>query len=323
MPVTTTITTISEDPIKDYLRQIGRTALLTGADEYAIGERMEAGRLAQQRLDENPDAPHELDATELDATELDDTERRALQRAVADGRRAKDHMVRANLRLVVSIAKHYPTPTGMSLLDLIQEGTLGLIRATEKFEHRRGLKFSTYATWWIRQSIGRALADQARTIRIPVHVVEVLNRVVRTERAMTQRLGRDVTTEEVAAELELPVAQVRDVMRHGREPISLHTPVGEDAELGALIADSAPDPSVTVTESALRGQIVLALGTLPEREAQVIALRYGLDGADPRTLEEVGRLFGVSRERIRQIEAKAMQKLRQPSRARVLEGMLG
>ncbi|MEV6774205.1 sigma-70 family RNA polymerase sigma factor [Nocardia sp. NPDC051030] len=316
--MTNSTATVSEDGIKDYLRAIGRTALLTGEDEYALGERMEAGLLAQQRLDEN-------DENDSAASTLTDAERRALQRTAADGRQAKDHMVRANLRLVVSIAKHYPTPTGMSLLDLVQEGTLGLMRAVEKFEHRRGLKFSTYATWWIRQSIGRALADQARTIRIPVHVVEVLNRALRTQRALTQQLGRDVSIEEVAAELDLPAQQVRDVLKHGREPISLYTPVGEDGdgELGALIADSAPDPSVTVTEAALGGQLGRALATLPEREAQVISLRYGLDGYDPRTLEEVGRLFGVSRERIRQIEAKAMQKLRQPARAKVLEDLLG
>ncbi|WP_330183050.1 sigma-70 family RNA polymerase sigma factor [Nocardia sp. NBC_01503] len=307
--------TLSEDAIKDYLRRIGATALLTAEDEYALGERIQAGALAQQRIDESAST----------AVELSTSERRALQRTVIDGRNAKDHMVRANLRLVVSIAKHYPTPTGMSLLDLTQEGTVGLMRAVDKFDHRRGLKLSTYATWWIRQSIGRALADQSRTIRIPVHVVEVLNRAVRTRRELSQQLGREATVEEIAADMELPVDQVREVMRHGREPISLHTPVGaEDAtELGALLADAAPDPSVTVTEGALRGQLGRVLSGLPEREAQVIALRYGLDGAEPRTLEEVGRLFGVSRERIRQIESKAMQRLRQPSRRSALEGMLG
>ncbi|QLY30634.1 sigma-70 family RNA polymerase sigma factor [Nocardia huaxiensis] len=306
--------TVSDDAIKDYLRLIGRTELLTAADEYALGERIEAGVLAQQRLDESAAAGIELSATE----------RRALSLAISSGRQAKDHMVRANLRLVVSIAKRYPTPTGMSLLDLTQEGTLGLMRAVDKFEHRRGLKFSTYATWWIKQAIGRALADQSRTIRIPGHVVEVLNRAIRTKRVLSQQLGRDATVEELAAELELPVEQVREVLRHGREPISLHTPVGEEdgSELGELLADTAPDPSVMVTEGALRGQLGMVLRSLPEREAQVIALRYGLDGAEARTLEEVGRIFGVSRERIRQIEAKAMLKMRQPSRTALLEGML-
>ncbi|MBL1078126.1 sigma-70 family RNA polymerase sigma factor [Nocardia sp. 2] len=309
-----TVSTVSEDAIKDYLRQIGRTELLTAADEHELGERIEAGLLAQQRLDECAAAGIELSATE----------RRELGRAVAAGHRAKDHMVRANLRLVVSIAKRYPTPTGMSLLDLTQEGTFGLMRAVDKFEHRRGLKFSTYATWWIKQSIGRALADQSRTIRIPGHVVEVLNRAVRTQRTLSQQLGRDCTVEELAAELDLPVEQVRETLRHGREPISLHTPIGEEdaTEFGELLADRTPDPSVTVTEAALRGQLGKVLRSLPEREAQVIALRYGLDGSEARTLEEVGRVFGVSRERIRQIEAKAMQKMRHPSRTALLEGML-
>ena len=306
---------LSDDATKDYLRRIGGTALLTAADEYALGARIEAGVLARQRLDEAASAGSEFDATE----------RRELRGAVADGLRAKDHMVRANLRLVVSIAKRYPTPTGISMLDLVQEGTLGLMHAVDKFDHRRGLKLSTYATWWIKQSIGRALGEQSHTIRLPAHVVEVLNRVLRTQRALAQRLGRDATIEELAAEVELTVEQVRTTLRHAREPISLHTPIGEDGdggELGGLIADPAPDPSVLVTDGALRGQLVRVLSTLPEREAQVIALRFGLDGTQARTLEEVGRLFGVSRERVRQIEAKAMQKLRQPTRVRVLEGML-
>ncbi|MFB7718038.1 RNA polymerase sigma factor RpoD/SigA [Nocardia sp. NPDC056100] len=307
--------TLSEDAIKDYLRRIGGTALLTAQDEYALGERIEAGRLARQRMDESASAAIELSAAE----------RRALQLASADGRRAKDHMVRANLRLVVSIAKHYPTPAGMSLLDLTQEGTLGLMHAIDKFDHRRGLKLSTYATWWIKQSIGRALADQSRTIRVPVHVVEVLNRAKRTQRQLSQQLGREATMDELATAMELPVEQVREVLRHGREPISLHLPVGEEdaTELGALLADSAPDPSVTVTEAAARGRIRQVLAGLPEREAQVITLRYGLDGAEPRTLEEVGRLFGVSRERVRQIESKGMQRLRQPSRMSAFADMLG
>ncbi|WP_245663488.1 sigma-70 family RNA polymerase sigma factor [Nocardia inohanensis] len=305
---------MSEDAIKDYLRQIGHTALLTAAEEYALGERIEAGLLAQARLDESGTT----------ATELTDEERRTLTHTAADGRRAQDHMVRANLRLVVSIAKHYSTPTGMSLLDLTQEGTFGLIRAAQKFEHRRGLKFSTYATWWVRQSIGRALSEQSRAIRLPGHVVEVLNKVRRTERALATKLGRAVTAEDVAAEVGLPVERVRELIRLDREPLSLHLPIGEEdaTELGALIPDNAPDPSVTVTDAAAHGQLKRALATLPEREAQVISLRYGLDGAEPRTLEEVGRVFGVSRERIRQIEAKAMRKLRQPSRTKGLADLL-
>ncbi len=306
---------VSEDAIKDYLRQIGRTALLTAAEEYALGERIEAGLLAQARLDESGTTTSEL------TTE----ERRTLTRTATDGRRAQDHMVRANLRLVVSIAKHYTAPTGMSLLDLTQEGTFGLMRAAQKFEHRRGLKFSTYATWWIRQSIGRALSEQSRTIRLPGHIVEALNKVRRTQRTLAPQLGRAVTPEDVAAELSLPVEQVRELIRLDREPLSLHQPIGdEDAtELGALIPDHLPDPSVTVTDAAAHDQLKRALATLAEREAQVISLRYGLDGSDPRTLEEVGRVFGVSRERIRQIEAKAMQKLRQPSRTRGLTDLLG
>ncbi|WP_454199360.1 sigma-70 family RNA polymerase sigma factor [Nocardia sp. Marseille-Q1738] len=305
--------TVSEDSIKDYLRLIGRTALLTAAQEFELGERIEAGECAARRL-ENSGDPAKLDARE----------RRELRRRIADGRRAKDHMVEANLRLVVSIAKRYPTPAGMSLLDLIQEGTLGMMRAVEKFDHRRGLKFSTYATWWIKQSIGRALADQGRTIRIPVHVVEVLNRVNRAQRALAQQQGRAATVAELAAELELSEDKVRELLDLGRDPLSLHTPVGEGAtEFGELIADTAPDPSDAVAESALRGQLDKVLGSLTVREAEVIALRFGLRGGEPRTLDEVGKTYGVSRERARQIEAKGMAKLRQPARAKALDGMLG
>ncbi|WP_378737808.1 sigma-70 family RNA polymerase sigma factor [Nocardia brasiliensis] len=301
--------TVSEDPVKDYLRLIGRTPLLTAAQEVELAERIEAGALAARRL--------------ADETDLPLAERRALRRRVADGQRAKDHMVEANLRLVVSIAKRYPTPVGMSLLDLVQEGTVGMMRAIEKFDHHRGLKFSTYATWWIKQGIGRALADQSRTIRIPVHVVEVLNRVIRTQRTLTQQLGRDVTPAELAAELDMTPAKVREVLDHAREPISLHTPIGDDAEVGELIADTAPDPSEAALATAVRGQLAKALAGLTEREAEVITLRFGLDGADPKTLDEIGKAYGVSRERARQIEAKGMSKLRQPGRSKVLEGLLG
>ncbi|UAK32871.1 sigma-70 family RNA polymerase sigma factor [Nocardia asteroides] len=301
---------VSADPIKDYLRLIGRTPLLTAAQEFELGERIEAGEQAAARL--------------AAGTEVDALERGRLRRRIADGERARAHMVEANLRLVVSIAKRYPTPTGMSLLDLVQEGTLGMMRAVEKFDHRRGLKFSTYATWWIKQSIGRALADQSRTIRIPVHVVEVLNRLNRTQRALAQRLGRAGTVAELAAELELPAGKVRELLDLAREPLSLHTPIGDDAtEFGELIADTAPDPSDSVAASALRAQLDRALGTLTAREAEVLASRYGLAGAEPKTLEEVGKTYGVSRERARQIEAKGLAKLRQPARLEALEGLLG
>jgi RNA polymerase primary sigma factor len=305
--------TVSDDPIKDYLRLIGRTPLLTAAQEVELGERIEAGEQAALRLGDAGAA-----------ADLDVRERRELRRRIADGERARDRMVEANLRLVVSIAKRYPTPTGISLLDLVQEGTLGMMRAVEKFDHRRGLKFSTYATWWIKQSIGRALADQSRTIRIPVHVVEVLNRLNRAQRALAQQLGRAATVVELAAELELSAGKVRELLDLAREPLSLHTPVGDDAtEFGALIADTGPDPSESVAASALRDQLDRALDGLTEREAAVIALRFGLGGAEPKTLDEVGKTYGVSRERARQIEAKGMTKLRQPARAKALEGLLG
>ncbi|MET8776754.1 sigma-70 family RNA polymerase sigma factor [Nocardia sp. NPDC004654] len=305
--------TLTEDPVRDYLRHIGRTPLLTSGEEVALAVRIEAGVLAQQRLDESAHA----------GIELTPAARRELRRTAADGLCAKDHMIRANLRLVVSIAKRYPTPTGMSLLDLVQEGTFGLIRAVEKFDHRLGLKLSTYATWWIRQSIGRALADQGRTIRMPVHVVELLNRVNRTRRTLAQHLGREATEAEVAAELEMPVAQVEEVLRHGREPISLHTPIGDgETEFGGLIPDDAPDPADVVAASMLRGKLDTVLATLTDREREVILLRFGLDRGEGRTLEQVGTALGVSRERVRQLEAKAMGKLRQPARARRLEGLL-
>ncbi|MFI9504304.1 sigma-70 family RNA polymerase sigma factor [Nocardia sp. NPDC052566] len=302
---------VSEDPIKDYLRQIGRTALLTATDEVVLAQRIEAGVLAQQQLDDSAGA------------ELTPARRRELRRTAADGLRAKDHMVRANLRLVVSIAKRYPPSAGMSLLDLIQEGTFGLIRAIEKFDHRRGLKLSTYATWWIRQAIGRAMADQGRTIRIPVHVVEVLNRVTRTQRTLDQRLGRAATADEVAAELALTADQVREVLGHAREPISLHTPIGDDeAELGGLIADETPDPADQVARRMLRGSLDRVLAGLTPRESEVILLRFGLDRGEARTLEQVGTALGVSRERVRQVEAKAMGKLRMPKHTAALAGML-
>ncbi|RDI53296.1 sigma-70 family RNA polymerase sigma factor [Nocardia mexicana] len=306
--------TVSADPIRDYLHRIGRTALLTADQEYELGERMAAGLRAEQRLSE----------IGTGATELGTAERRELTRAVRAGRAAKDHMIEANLRLVVSIAKRYPAPPGMSLLDLVQEGTLGLIRAVEKFDHQRGLKFSTYATWWIKQAVGRAIDDKSRAIRIPAHVAEILHRITRAQRTLGQRLGREATPEELATELELPAEKVREVLGHARDPISLHLQVGDDdTELGALIADQGPDPSTTVADASIRTQLGAVLATLAEREAQVLVLRYGLDGTEPRTLEQVGRMLGVSRERIRQIEAKSMAKLRKPASARALAGLLG
>ncbi|WP_280235712.1 sigma-70 family RNA polymerase sigma factor [Nocardia cyriacigeorgica] len=301
---------VSDDPIRDFLRGIGRTPLLTAEQEVELAERIEAGVLAQQRLDE--------------ADQLSPDDRRALRRTAADGARAKAQMIEANLRLVVSIAKRYPTPTGMSLLDLVQEGTFGLIRAIEKFEHRRGLKLSTYATWWIRQAIGRALADQGRTIRIPVHVVDVINRVTRTQRTLSQQLGHDATAAEIAAELEMPESEVTEVLRHAREPVSLHTPIGDDAtEYGVLIPDTAPGPDELATAATIGIQVRAMLGALSDREAEVLTLRYGLDHNEPRTLAEVGAVLGVSRERARQIEAKGLGKLRTPGRAKMLAGMLG
>ncbi|MEO3746525.1 sigma-70 family RNA polymerase sigma factor [Plantactinospora sp. B5E13] len=309
MPVTTRTTPAgpTTDAVADYLRAIGRTPLLAAEQEVRLGARIEAGALAQRRLDEDGD-------------QLDPAERAELRRRAADGRRARQQMVEANLRLVVSIAKRYAVAGGLPLLDLIQEGTIGMMRAVEKFDHRRGLKFSTYATWWIKQAIGRALADQSRTIRLPVHLVEVLNRVIRTRRTLAQQLDREPTPAEIAAHLDLPPEKVEQLLRHNREPVSLHTPVGTDgeAELRDLIPDDAPDPAITVATRWRRRYLDNVLGTLTEREAAVIRQRYGLDDDHPRTLDEIGRRHGLTRERIRQIESAAMRKLRHPTRARVL-----
>ncbi|MGW5264648.1 sigma-70 family RNA polymerase sigma factor [Microbispora sp. NPDC004025] len=296
------------DPVKDYLKQIGRTPLLTAEQEVELGERIEAGRLAMERLASGPGDP---------------AERRELERLATGGRRARDHMVEANLRLVVSIARRYAARGGLPLLDLVQEGTIGMMRAVEKFDHRRGLKFSTYATWWIKQAIGRALADQSRTVRLPAHVVEDLNRVLRARHVMQLELGRAASPEELAAELGLTPEKVERLLRHAREPISLHTPVGDDgAELSDLLADDAPGPAAEVAASSLRRDLEAVLATLSEREAAVITHRYGLADDTPRTLDEIGRTFGVTRERVRQIEAKGMRKLREPARARVLADLL-
>ncbi|GAA3387171.1 sigma-70 family RNA polymerase sigma factor [Cryptosporangium minutisporangium] len=295
------------DAVADYLKTIGRTPLLTAEQEVRLGERVEAGTVAQQQLD-------------ADGDRLDPAQRVALRQRVADGKRAKQHMIEANLRLVVSIAKRYAAAGGLPLLDLIQEGNIGMMRAVEKFDHQRGLKFSTYATWWIKQAIGRALADQSRAIRLPAHLVEVLNRVTRARRTLAQDIDRDPTSSEIAAHLDLPVDKVELVLGYDRPTVSLHTPVGTDAgtELRDLIPDDAPDPAATVAARWQRGYLDTVLSTLSEREATVIRQRYGLDDDEPRTLHELGKKHGLSRERIRQIESHAMRKLRHPTRARVL-----
>ena len=299
------------DPVKDYLKQIGRVNLLNAEQEVDLSERIEAGLYAQHLLD-----------TESD--KMDFKRRRELKWAANDGKRAKDHLLEANLRLVVSLAKRY-TGRGMLFLDLIQEGNLGLIRAVEKFDWKKGFKFSTYATWWIRQAITRAMADQARTIRVPVHMVEVINKLSRVQRQMLQDLGREPTPDELARELDMPVEKVQEVQKHGREPISLHTPLGEDgdSEFGDLIEDTdAIAPSDAVAFSLLQEQFKQVLETLSPREAGVIKMRYGLEDGQPKTLDDIGRVYGVTRERIRQIESKTMSKLRHPSRSQTLRDFL-
>ncbi len=299
------------DPVKDYLKQIGRVSLLNAEQEVDLSERIEAGLYAQHLLD-----------TEGDTMEF--RRKRELKWAAADGKKAKDHLLEANLRLVVSLAKRY-TGRGMLFLDLIQEGNLGLIRAVEKFDWKKGFKFSTYATWWIRQAITRAIADQARTIRVPVHMVEVINKLSRVQRQMLQDLGREPTPDELARELDMPVEKVQEVQKYGREPISLHTPLGEDgdSEFGDLIEDTdAIAPSEAVAFSLLQEQFRQVLETLSPREAGVIKMRYGLEDGQPKTLDDIGRVYGVTRERIRQIESKTMSKLRHPSRSQTLRDFL-
>ena len=299
------------DPVKDYLKQIGRVSLLNAEQEVDLSERIEAGLYAQHLLD-----------TESEGMEF--KRKRELKWADADGKKAKDHLLEANLRLVVSLAKRY-TGRGMLFLDLIQEGNLGLIRAVEKFDWKKGFKFSTYATWWIRQAITRAMADQARTIRVPVHMVEVINKLSRVQRQMLQDLGREPTPDELARELDMPVEKVQEVQKYGREPISLHTPLGEDgdSEFGDLIEDTdAIAPSDAVAFSLLQEQFKQVLETLSPREAGVIKMRYGLEDGQPKTLDDIGRVYGVTRERIRQIESKTMSKLRHPSRSQTLRDFL-
>ncbi|GAA4847419.1 hypothetical protein GCM10023221_27740 [Luteimicrobium xylanilyticum] len=307
------------DPVKDYLKQIGKVALLNAEQEVELAKRIEAGLFAEEKLaKEYPD----FDRTKADA----DTRKlvRELQWIAQDGKRAKNHLLEANLRLVVSLAKRY-TGRGMLFLDLIQEGNLGLIRAVEKFDYTKGYKFSTYATWWIRQAITRAMADQARTIRIPVHMVEVINKLARVQRQMLQDLGREPTPEELAKELDMTPEKVVEVQKYGREPISLHTPLGEDgdSEFGDLIEDSeAVVPADAVSFTLLQEQLHGVLDTLSEREAGVVSMRFGLQDGQPKTLDEIGKVYGVTRERIRQIESKTMSKLRHPSRSQVLRDYL-
>jgi RNA polymerase primary sigma factor len=298
------------DPVKDYLKQIGRVALLNAELEVELATRVEVGLFAEEKL------KHEK--------KLDKKYKRELEWLVEDGKRAKNHLLEANLRLVVSLAKRY-TGRGMLFLDLIQEGNLGLIRAVEKFDYTKGYKFSTYATWWIRQAITRAMADQARTIRIPVHMVEVINKLARVQRQMLQDLGREPTPEELAKELDMTPEKVVEVQKYGREPISLHTPLGEegDSEFGDLIEDSeAVVPADAVSFTLLQEQLHSVLDTLSEREAGVVAMRFGLTDGQPKTLDEIGKVYGVTRERIRQIESKTMSKLRHPSRSQVLRDYL-
>ena len=287
------------DPVKDYLKQIGKVALLNAEQEVELAKRIEAGLFADEKLSGGRAYKAKMHGE--------------LEWIAADGRKAKNHLLEANLRLVVSLAKRY-TGRGMAFLDLIQEGNLGLIRAVEKFDHRRGFKFSTYATWWIRQAVTRAIADKARTIRIPVHMVEKLNRVAQTERQLVQKLGREPEPAEIAEELELTVREVREIQRVAQQPISLEKPVGEeeDSELGDFVADDdAVSPLESAEEAMQRQDVRRALEALPERERQVIELRFGLTGMEPLTLEEVGRAFGVTRERIRQIETNTLKKLKQ------------
>ena len=298
------------DPVKDYLKQIGKVPLLNAEMEVELAKRIEAGLFSEEKLAKGgkikPDLLEELEWIS------------------EDGRRAKNHLLEANLRLVVSLAKRY-TGRGMLFLDLIQEGNLGLIRAVEKFDYTKGYKFSTYATWWIRQAITRAMADQARTIRIPVHMVEVINKLARVQRQMLQDLGREPTPEELAKELDMTPEKVIEVQKYGREPISLHTPLGEDgdSEFGDLIEDSeAIVPADAVSFTLLQEQLHAVLDTLSEREAGVVSMRFGLTDGQPKTLDEIGKVYGVTRERIRQIESKTMSKLRHPSRSQVLRDYL-
>ncbi len=301
----------SADLVRVYLREIGRVRLLTAEEEVDLAKRVEAGLFAAEKVAASRALPPTL--------------RAELETLARDGELAKQRLIEANLRLVVSIAKRY-SGRGLPFLDLIQEGTLGLIRAVEKFDYAKGYKFSTYASWWIRQAISRAIADQARTIRVPVHMVETINRILRTQRQLAQELGREPTPEEVARRVDLPAAKVEEIRRLAVEPVSLHTPVGEDdgSELGDLIEDGeAMAPLDWAAQGLLQRQLDAVLGHLGERERRLVRLRYGLTDGEPHTLEEVGQIFGITRERVRQIEAKTLAKLRQPPYVGQLRDYLG
>ena len=304
----------TDDPVRMYLKEIGKVNLLSSDEEIELAQAMDAGNAAKEQLAELQAAGEEIPA-EVQA-ELD--------KAIKKGERAKQRLAEANLRLVVSIAKRY-VGRGMQFLDLIQEGNLGLIKAVEKFDYTKGYKFSTYATWWIRQAITRAIADQARTIRIPVHMVETINKVIRVSRQLLQELGHDPTPEEIAEEMSMPVERVREILKIAQEPVSLETPIGEeeDSHLGDFIPDEdASEPAEAASFTLLKEQLVEVLSTLTPREEKVLKLRFGIEDGRTRTLEEVGKEFNVTRERIRQIEAKALRKLRHPSRSKKLKDFL-
>ena len=310
-----------EDPVRMYLKEIGKVPLLSAEEEIELAKNMEAGAVAKEKIAILKS--REENATEEELAEIKE-EIKNLQKDLDAGDEAKKRLAEANLRLVVSIAKRY-VGRGMLFLDLIQEGNLGLIKAVEKFDYRKGYKFSTYATWWIRQAITRAIADQARTIRIPVHMVETINKLIRVSRQLLQELGREPTPEEIAAELDMPVERVREILKISQEPVSLETPIGEeeDSHLGDFIQDdNVPVPAEAAAQTLLKEQLDEVLDTLTEREQKVLRLRFGMDDGRARTLEEVGKEFDVTRERIRQIEAKALRKLRHPSRSRKLRDYL-
>ena len=310
-----------EDPVRMYLKEIGKVPLLSAEEEIELAKNMEAGAVAKEKIAILKS--REENATEAEVAEIKE-EIKNLQKDLDAGEEAKKRLAEANLRLVVSIAKRY-VGRGMLFLDLIQEGNLGLIKAVEKFDYRKGYKFSTYATWWIRQAITRAIADQARTIRIPVHMVETINKLIRVSRQLLQELGREPSPEEIAAEMNMPVERVREILKISQEPVSLETPIGEeeDSHLGDFIQDdNVPVPADAAAFTLLKEQLEEVLGTLTEREQKVLTLRFGLEDGRARTLEEVGKEFNVTRERIRQIEAKALRKLRHPSRSRKLKDYL-
>jgi len=301
----------SADPVRDYLNQIGKVPLLSAGQEVELAKRIEAGLFAEHKLADG-------------GLSLSAEARADLEQVAEDGRRAKTHLVEANLRLVVSLARRY-TGRGMLFLDLIQEGNMGMIRGVEKFDYTRGYKFSTYATWWIRQAITRAMADQSRTIRLPAHMAATVSNLAWAQRQMLQDLGREPTSQELADKLDMTLEKLVELQRYGREPISLHTPLGEagDGEVGDMIEDSeATEPSEAVSFILLQEQLQAVLGTLSEREAGVVSLRFGLADGRPRTLDEIGKVYGVTRERIRQIESKTLSKLRHPSRIRLLRDYL-